>query len=189
MSRFAVDFSFYVLIALAQWLVQVFLVEKIADPFRNFMDLCSMANISVLAMPYPLRGYYIHGRSVHGMADTDMHEMNRFLKRERENLCSLRGLESGSEIQTFIVNMPFSFRERLNQILGGMMGSLRGNTTTKVEVTAMVHSESNEFLRDVVNHGDQNCDYTVQDSRLVEQILGINLADTSKTGSFTRFDI
>ena len=27
-------------------------------------------------------GYYIHGRSVHGRADTDMMDMNQMLKRE-----------------------------------------------------------------------------------------------------------
>ncbi|KAL3094260.1 hypothetical protein niasHS_004016 [Heterodera schachtii] len=76
MSRFAVDFSFYVAIAMGQWLFQVLIVERVADPFRNFMDLCSVANISVLAMTNPLRGFYIHGRSVHGFADTDMLQMN-----------------------------------------------------------------------------------------------------------------
>jgi hypothetical protein len=54
MSRFAVDLSFYFALGIAQWLLQVILVERLADPFRNFMDLCSVANISVLAMTNPL---------------------------------------------------------------------------------------------------------------------------------------
>lgn len=54
-SRFAVDIAFYMVIALAQWIITVLIVEKIADPFRNFMDLCSVANISVLAFTHPLR--------------------------------------------------------------------------------------------------------------------------------------
>lgn len=83
MSRFAVDMSFYLGIGAVQWMFQVLFIEKIADPFRNFMDLCSIANISVLAMTHPLHGYYIHGRSVHGLADTDMFEMNTFLQREK----------------------------------------------------------------------------------------------------------
>lgn len=83
MSRFVVNLSFYLVIAMTQWLFQVLIVEKLADPFHNFMDLCSVANISVLAMTHPLRGYYIHGRSVHGLADTDMYEINMFLQREK----------------------------------------------------------------------------------------------------------
>lgn len=83
MSRFVVDLTFYLIISLSQWLIQVLIVEKFVDPFHNFMDLCSVANISVLSMTHSLRGYYIHGRSVHGLADTNMYEMNMFLQREK----------------------------------------------------------------------------------------------------------
>lgn len=83
MSRFAVDLVAYIIFGMAQWIIQVVVIERIVDPFRNFMDLCSVANISVVALTHPLRGYYIHGRSVHGSADTDMSEMNAFLQREK----------------------------------------------------------------------------------------------------------
>lgn len=83
MSRFAVDLTCYLAIGLTQWLIHVLIIEKVTDPFRNFMDLCSMANVSVIAFTHPQRAYYVHGRSVHGMADTDMMEMNDFLRRER----------------------------------------------------------------------------------------------------------
>uniref|UniRef100_A0A915LWZ3 Transmembrane protein n=1 Tax=Meloidogyne javanica TaxID=6303 RepID=A0A915LWZ3_MELJA len=83
MSRFAINLSFYLIIGITQWIIQVIVIERLADPFRNFMDLCSVANISVLALTHPLRGYYIHGRSVHGYADTDMLQMNTFLQREK----------------------------------------------------------------------------------------------------------
>jgi hypothetical protein len=66
MSRFAIDITIYLAIALAQWVVTVIIVEKIADPFRNFMDLCSVANISVLAFTHPLRAvsYKIMGLKI-----------------------------------------------------------------------------------------------------------------------------
>lgn len=41
-----------------------------------------MANISVFIMENGQFGYYIHGRSPHGIADTGMKEMFRQLKRE-----------------------------------------------------------------------------------------------------------
>lgn len=136
-------------------------------------------------MTHPLRGFYIHGRSVHGMADTDMHEMNKFLEREKENLCSLRGLENDSENQTFIVNMPLSFRERL-QTISNIEKNSRGSVTEKVEASAQVHMRVNEFLKDVINHGDPNCSYTVQDARLMDKLFGADFADTSKVGAFVR---
>ncbi len=86
MSRFAVAATLYLLIGFVQWFVNVFIVERcIVDHFRSFMDLCSLSNISVLCLTRPQFGYYIHGRSVHGHADTNMREMNEMLQRERVN--------------------------------------------------------------------------------------------------------
>lgn len=84
MTRFAIAATLYLLIGFVQWTLNVLIIERIfVDHFRNFMDLCSISNISVLALYQPQFGYYIHGRSVHGHADTDMAEMNQMLKRER----------------------------------------------------------------------------------------------------------
>lgn len=38
--------------------------------------------ISVLLLSHSKYGHYIHGRSVHGFADTDMSEMCEFFKKE-----------------------------------------------------------------------------------------------------------
>lgn len=47
----------------------------------NFV-VCVSVQISVLLLSHRCFGYYIHGRSVHGHADTNMEEMNNNLKRE-----------------------------------------------------------------------------------------------------------
>ena len=52
------------------------------DKIQQFVDLCSMSNISVFIMANAQYGYYIHGRSVHGKADTNMSEMAEMMKRE-----------------------------------------------------------------------------------------------------------
>ncbi len=84
MTRFAIASGLYLFVAFAQWLINVTIIERaIADHFHNFIDLCSVANISVLSLTHPQFGYYIHGRSVHGHADTNMNEMNQMLQRER----------------------------------------------------------------------------------------------------------
>ena len=38
--------------------------------------------VSVLVLSHPRFGYYIHGRSPHGQADTNMKEMGRNLRNE-----------------------------------------------------------------------------------------------------------
>ena len=87
LTRFAVGVTIYLLVALAQCLINVLIVERaLADHFRSFMDLCSMCNISVMALTQANHGYYIHGRSVHGYSDVNMKQINDMLQRERVRL-------------------------------------------------------------------------------------------------------
>lgn len=84
LSRFGVASAMYLLIAMIQWMLHVTIVERLlVDPFHNIIDLCSIANISVLSLTHPLHGYYIHGKSVHGTSDTDMAQMNEYLHKEK----------------------------------------------------------------------------------------------------------
>ena len=53
------------------------------NKIRRFMDFCSVSNISLFLMSHKLFGYYIHGRSVHGHADTNMREMDANLLKEQ----------------------------------------------------------------------------------------------------------
>lgn len=56
---------------------------------RQFVDFCSVSNISVFIMTRKLFGFYIHGRSVHGHADTNLREMNHNLHKEQVLPCCL----------------------------------------------------------------------------------------------------
>ena len=76
-------FSLFSFTAVLQWLFFTLIWERfVEDKVRQFVDLCSMANISVFIMENSQFGYYIHGRSPHGIADTGMMEMFLQLKRE-----------------------------------------------------------------------------------------------------------
>lgn len=109
--RFAVVVILYTSIAFVQWLFFSFIYERFfGDPFCDFIDLCSMANVSVIVFQNQLYGYYLHGRSVHGRSDTDMLEMHEQFKREEEDLCGKRGLEPNSDRQTFEVMVTRKFR-------------------------------------------------------------------------------
>ena len=54
----------------------------ISNPVQNFVDLCSMCNVSVIILSHDWFGYYIHGRTVHGFGDMSLKEMHECLKRE-----------------------------------------------------------------------------------------------------------
>lgn len=104
-------------------------------------------------------------------------------------------MENASEIQTFVVNMPRVFRERLDQMTTTLRAALRevnlrqsgvDPITTKIDNTAKIYSEINQYLKDVVDHVDPTCDYIINDGKLIEEIVGLELSDTSKIGSFIR---
>ena len=68
---------------IVQWIFFTFIYERFfEDKVRQFVDLCSMSNISVFIMANAQYGHYIHGRSVHGKADTNMREMFEMMKKE-----------------------------------------------------------------------------------------------------------
>ncbi|VDM51219.1 unnamed protein product [Toxocara canis] len=197
MSRFALNSCLYLVIAMAQWIFHVLIVERILiDPFHNIIDLCSIANISVLSLTHPLYGYYIHGRSVHGRADTDMLHMNQYLQNERDNLCGQRGLEPGSELQTFAVSLPKAFREQFDEIITKAQTTqtvrLSGTeaTTAKIEkvaqASASVHEEINQYLIEFIDHSNTNADYVVRDLSFLEGAFDLEFSDTTQLGSFAR---
>ncbi|VDK88425.1 unnamed protein product [Litomosoides sigmodontis] len=140
LSELAIISSVYLTVSMIQWLLRITIVERfLLDPFHNMIDLCSISNISVLILTHPLHGYYIHGRSVHDQADTDMIRMNQYLYRERENLCGTRGLETGSDLQTYIINLPRSFREQFDvasKLLESDMEQFDKSTTNHFDATS-----------------------------------------------------
>lgn len=63
----------------------VYLIHEryVEHKLHQFVDLCSVSNISVFISPHKLFGHYIHGHSVHGHADTGMQQMNTNLIKEQ----------------------------------------------------------------------------------------------------------
>lgn len=53
------------------------------DKLLDFVDVLSLANLSVMAFDELCHGYYLHGRSVHPCADTNIGELNACLRREQ----------------------------------------------------------------------------------------------------------
>lgn len=87
-----------------QWLIITTVWKRyVKNPIQQFIDVCSIANVSVFLFSQRCYGYYIHGRSPHGFADTDVCSMMLQFKREEDNMCGHRGLLPGSENQTYRV--------------------------------------------------------------------------------------
>lgn len=120
--RFAVTAILFICIAIGQWLFFGLIYERfVSDAIEDFVDFCSISNISIMLLTNDNYGYYIHGRSVHGRADTNLRELYENFKREEDNLCDKRGLESESDCQTFEVLLPTRFRvnyEKITDVFG-----------------------------------------------------------------------
>ncbi|CEF59406.1 Meckelin [Strongyloides ratti] len=190
--RFGVLSVIYFGMLLIQWIIRIFILEPIIDPFHSFIDLCSIANISVLSLTHSLHGYYIHGQSPHGYADTNMQEINKFLQLEKNNQCGFRGLENGSDLQTYIITMPKIFREKFLKIQGILrqsneiqMKTRNSKTITEnVEFRSKVYDELNMFLRNIIEHDDEECDYDITTMKVMEDITDMEFADITNRGIF-----
>lgn len=86
------------IIVLASCSIELLLTRllKIWIPLKKqeFMDLCSVSNISVFILDELLHGYYIHGKSPNGKADVNYDELFNFLSLEGGGSMVNRGLEN-----------------------------------------------------------------------------------------------
>ncbi|XP_017280448.1 meckelin [Kryptolebias marmoratus] len=189
--RYGVAATLWLCIGLLQVIFfTVFYEHFIEDKIRQFVDLCSVSNISVLLLSHRCFGYYIHGRSVHGHADTNMEEMNNNLKRERESLCGQRGLVPNSDIQTFQVSITNRMRLQYDRIQDSLSRRIRpsrlmdASTANLSELQFRAYNTMNHFLGSVIDHGHSDMDYAVRDKLMFERVLGMEFMEASDKSFF-----
>ncbi|NWU61460.1 MKS3 protein, partial [Pterocles burchelli] len=181
--RFGVSAALWLAIATLQIIFfSVFYERFVEDKLSQFVDLCCMSNISVFLLSYSCFGYYIHGRSVHGHADTNMEEMNMNLKREAENLCSQRGLLPNTDGQTFQISISRRMRlhyDRIHETLTRKRGPARllDSSANTFEQSTRAYNAMNKFLSSFIDHVHKEMDYIVKDKLLLERILGMEFME------------
>ena len=62
-------------------------------------------------------GFYIHGRSPHGYADSSMYQMTEALIKEEEDLSPKRGLEQGSDHQVFSISISSKLSRQYAKVM------------------------------------------------------------------------
>ena len=104
---------FLFLLALVQYLIYVIFYQRfVEDEIINFVDLCSISNISVFILMDKQYGYYIHGRSPFEKTDINIKDMIVNLERESNQTIGRRGLEPNSDDQIFIIKVDRTFRSQ-----------------------------------------------------------------------------
>lgn len=179
--RFGIAASVWLAVGLVQIVFSVGFYERfIEDKIHQFVDLCSLSNVSVFILMHRCYGFYIHGRSVHGHADVSIETMHSYLKKEEENLCPLRGLEANSDIQTFEVLITDRTRALYDRITLSFMEIARG---TKIrsdfhEQRLKNYYALNRFLVSFFEHRYRDMDYLVKNKFLLERIMDMEFQES-----------
>ena len=99
-------------------------------------------------------------RSAHGFADTDMATLIEQLQREADDFCGHRGLQAGSDDQTFMMSLPSKLRTYYDKIVtpaSDMSGVRAGPKVQKLSGSAVQHmvkayTTMNKFLTRFLEH-------------------------------------
>uniref|UniRef100_A0A665WFX7 Transmembrane protein 67 n=1 Tax=Echeneis naucrates TaxID=173247 RepID=A0A665WFX7_ECHNA len=168
----------------------VFHEHFVEDKIRQFVDLCSISNISVLLLSHRCFGYYIHGRSVHGHADTNMEEMSNNLKRESESLCGQRGLLPNTEVQTFQVSLTNRLRAQYDRIREPLSRNNRpsrlidASIANQPDLNIRAYQTMNHFLGSIIDHAHPDMDYIVKDKLVFERVIGMEFLEPNEKSIF-----
>ncbi|XP_017085003.2 meckelin [Drosophila eugracilis] len=170
-----------------------------ANPLQKFIDLCSLANISLFSLTEPGFGYYIHGRSPHGFADTDMSSMILQLQRT-QNMCGRRGLLMDSDKQSYIILPPRNLHIYLERLLLPFQRSLTGSLSQtllyqkdivpsidgQMERTSIAYASVNRFFCAFIDHAIKDMDYIIKEKSFLEQMLNCEIENyiTENKGTF-----
>ncbi|XP_030060414.1 meckelin [Microcaecilia unicolor] len=175
--RFGISASMWLAVGAVQVIFMVVIYERFVEgKIQQFVDLCSVSNISVFILMHRCYGFYIHGRSVHGLADVNMETMIQHLRKEKENLCPLRGLEPNSEVQTFEILLSDRVRQQYDRIRAPLQ-EIPKRQKSRLEDDPLLdqriktYHTFNLFLAAFIEHVYKDMDYIVKDKLFLEQIM------------------
>ncbi|XP_038662201.1 meckelin-like [Scyliorhinus canicula] len=175
--RYGIAVSMWLAVGLAQVIFCIGFCERfVEDKIQQFVDLCSVSNVSVLVLLHRCYGYYIHGRSVHGQADIGMESMYLNLKKEEGNLCAMRGLEPNMDVQTFEVLISNKVRQQYDRILSPLSEAAKVNQSSREDSATLqqnlkAYFTMNKFLSSFLEHAYKDMDYVVKEKLFLERIL------------------
>ncbi|XP_011298940.1 meckelin isoform X2 [Fopius arisanus] len=191
--KIAVGALTYFLLYFLQLLTSVLYTRYYRNCLHGFVDLCSVANISIFILIHEYYGYYIHGRSVHGFADTDLLTVSKDLKREEDNLCAHRGLIPGSTDQTFVLCVSKTFKSFYDSIAMRDPNERRfsrkhAGGLANWEERWKIHLTIKKFLSEFLDHCFKNVDYTIKERHLMEKLLDTEFMDSGRDKSIFYID-
>ncbi|XP_067615841.1 uncharacterized protein [Eurosta solidaginis] len=186
-----------VTIYIIQVMLHKFVWNRIfGDPLQKFIDLCSLCNISVFMLLEHSFGYYIHGRSPNGFADTDMYSMLLQIQRDSQQGCPRKGLLGDSDQQSYVILPPLSLRIYFQKLLAPFEPPYSmpqshfqkeiNTTDAAVERSSAAYSSMNRFLCAFIDHAIKDMDYIIKEKTLIEKLFNCEFENylTESKGTF-----
>ena len=177
--RLAISSVLFLTIAFVQYIFTFFYERFVEDKLNQFVDLCSVSNISFIAFIHPRFGYYIHGRSVHGMADTDLRTLTQFFSKEEEDIVGNRGLD-GSLNQVFEISLTFDLRHEYEKIMRQAQLSRNSevnkkNSNSLQESELLAHQMLTKLFTSFVEKSHKSFQFEKREKLLCERVTRIEL--------------
>ncbi|CAF4599618.1 unnamed protein product [Rotaria sp. Silwood1] len=195
-SVFRIGTAFLVLLGTAfiQYFVYIIIYQRlIGDKILNFVDLCSVSNISVFILDQNYHGYYIHGRSPHGIADVNIRDMLMNLERESKSMSSTRGLQANSTEQIFIMKINRIFRAQYDLLFRQYYDYIGPRRTRKdmeryTDMLLQSYQNLNKFLCAYIDRSLPTYQYFIRNRYLLEKIFNYEFQTRIGSGLSTSMD-
>ncbi|KAI9328026.1 transmembrane protein 67-domain-containing protein [Zopfochytrium polystomum] len=188
---FAIDALILLFFVAIQYTFRFLVYDRFyRDRLLQYMDLLSTANVSLIIFDEKCHGYYIHGRSVHPMADTDINELNENLRKEENDMVPARGLMDTDQ-QAFEIFVTASLRSTYDKIYSIVVGEnsqidpklsgrLKHLSTLKAsgrpksasEKSVKAYQTINKFLCTFFDRNIKEYPYAIRDKSYFEKFLG-----------------
>jgi meckelin len=118
--QFANNAFWWGVLCLSQYILVWGVYERFITepPTLRYLDLCSIAKISIIVMPHKYSGFYLHCDAPYEYADCTMAQMTDHLQDERGEVLVGRGLPGApnTNAQEFVLWLPMAFRLQYDSI-------------------------------------------------------------------------
>ena len=201
-----INFSIIIIVLISIGLVQYLLKRGLGFlfplPIHNFVDLCSITNVSVFIFDQRLHGYYIHGESTGGQSDVSFNELRDYLQREENGESRPRGMLSEyPELQTFEIFLPVKIRQLYEVVykrdvineINKQREHLRGYENTSrffnlsplpkgMDILALINQrdEMSQFFMNYISQAKNYPQVAIREKSLCQIATGLPPADMNK---------
>jgi len=126
-------------------------------PYQDFVDLCSVSNVSLLVLDQEFCGYYIHGKAPWDESDVPLSKLKEQLDSEEQGFGKKRGLtKRDNSITSYEIYLPKSLRSEYDIVLSQRGDLLKLHKELKKEHEQKKKQEEQKMKSELKAQGIQD---------------------------------